>query len=114
VYLYTPPPDRHTNTNTYMYCWGSVVGIVIRVQGGWYGVRLHEGTRDFSRLKFIQAGSVATQPSILWAVGIEQSGHEVDHSHPMPRLRMSGAVSPLRLYAFMVWTDITFLYIWYI
>jgi len=35
------------------------------------------------------------------------------HLHPVPRLRMCGAIPPLKLYACTVCTRTTFLYLWH-
>ena len=39
--------------------------------------------------------------------GVQQPGHEVDHSHLVPRLRMCGAIPILLLPAFMAWRGTT-------
>jgi hypothetical protein len=73
--------------------------------------------RVFSSLKY---------PDWLWAhtssysmgtggslpPGVKQPGHDADYSHSLVlRLRMSGALLLLPLYAFMVCTGTTFLFI---
>jgi hypothetical protein len=39
--------------------------------------------------------------------GLKRLGCDVDHSYLAPRLRMSGSIPLLLLYAFMMWTGIT-------
>jgi hypothetical protein len=57
----------------------------------------------------VQTGSRPPHPPIKWvpealSLGVKRPGREVDHSPPMPRLRMCGATTPP--YAFMAWCSV--------
>jgi hypothetical protein len=65
-------------------------------------VRMPAGTRDFSLLQNVQIGSGAHPPSIQWVPelftrGGKRPGRDADNSrtYSVPRLRVSGAISPL-------------------
>ena len=84
--------------------WSSTVIIVTILQSGWSRVRILVGARDFSLLQKIQTGPEAKLNEYGCPfLGIKQPGHEVNHSfHAVPRLRMSGAVTLLPIYACLV------------
>jgi hypothetical protein len=49
-----------------------------------------------------------TQPPIQWVLGalpweVKQTGLGVNHSLPLPRLRVYGTISPIPQYVFMAW-----------
>jgi len=75
--------------------WSSTVSIVTTLQSGWSRLRILVGARDFSLLQNIQTGSEAKLNGYGCPfLGIKQPGHEVNRLlHPVPRLRMSGAVT---------------------
>lgn len=64
------------------------------------------GVRNFFVSKMSRLSSYAM------GTGLERPGCQVDHSHVVPTLRMSGAILLLSLYAFVVWRGTTvFLFI---
>jgi len=77
---------------------------VTTLQSGWSGLRILEGAGDFSLLQNIQTGPEAKLNGYGCPfLGIKQPGHEVNHSfHPVPRLRMSGAITLLPIHACIV------------
>ena len=54
-----------------------------------------------------------TQSPLQWVLGVQQPGREADHSHLVPRTRMSEPIPPLTPYAHMAckWSNIPFAFI---
>ena len=75
------------------------------------------GERDISLLQIIQTGSGAHLAFCSMGTGFlprgqsRRGGRLTTHIHLVPRLRMSGAVPLLPLYAFMAWTGKTLIYL---
>jgi hypothetical protein len=75
------------------------------------------GTNPGTRKRFFCTPQRLRGPPCLLAnwyrtcfLGVKRSGHDVEHHlNTAPRLRMSGAIPLLSLYAFMAWTMSTFL-----
>ena len=42
-----------------------------------------------------------TQSPLQWVLGVQQPVHEADHSHLVPRIRMSEPIPPLTPYTYM-------------
>jgi len=60
---------------------------------------------DFSLLHYIETGSAAVQSSCSMETRVPFQGMTwTTHKYQVPRLRMSGAIDLLSLYAFMAWT----------
>jgi len=77
---------------------------VTTLQSGWSGLRILEGARDFSLLYNIWTGFEAELNGYGCPfLGIKQPGHEVNSLlHPVPTLRMSGAITLLPIYTCIV------------
>ena len=94
-----------------------MVGVVTRLLAGRSGVRIPVGAGDFSVSQNLQTG--AGSHPVLYLMGAEvlsrrQSGGGVKlstHFHLEPRLRMSGVIPQLPLYAMMALIGTTLLYI---
>ena len=84
--------------------WSSTVNKVTTLQSGQCGLQILVGARDFSLLQNIQTGPGAKLNGYRCPfLGIKQPEHGVNHSfHPVPKLRMSGAILLLPTYAFML------------
>jgi hypothetical protein len=81
------------------------------VRAGWSGVRIPALAGNLSPHHRVQTGSGPTQPPTHWvpgalSLGVKPPGREADHSYPMPRSRMRGAIPPLPQNAFMVWCSV--------
>jgi hypothetical protein len=85
--------------------------IKITLWGGWSGVRILAGTRNFSPLQTIHTEyRVHTASHLMGKLGsFPGSGQSMrlTTNHPMMTLRMSGIISPIPLYAFMACTGTT-------
>ena len=92
---------------------GSVFDMAPMLWAERYVVRIAVGATDFSLLKNIQISSGAYLPSYAVGNGVlspRKSGRSVKLStrlRVLPRLRMSGVITLLPLYAFMAWTGKT-------
>jgi hypothetical protein len=64
------------------------------------------GIRNFFISKMSRLSSYAM------GTGLQGPGCQVDHSHVVPTLRMSGAITLLSLYAFVVWRGSTVFFIY--
>jgi hypothetical protein len=70
---------------------GSSVSIVTMVLAGRLGFDSREGQGYF----LCTTACWPVLGSIRWVLGVKRPGHEADHSHLAPRLRMRGAVPTL-------------------
>jgi hypothetical protein len=85
--------------------WKTRVGIATRLWAGLSGVHILAGC---SLLQNVQTVSGPKCPSIKWARGLRRRGLMLTtHFYLVPRLRMSGTTSTLRLHAFMAWGGCT-------
>ena len=104
---------RSIGQYTCFWSRGSVVGAVTRLLAGRSGVRIPVGAGDFSVSQNLQTGSASH--SALYLMGAEvlsrgKSGRGVKlstHFHLELRLRMSGVIPQLPLYAIMALTGRT-------
>ena len=83
----------------------SVVGVASRLRIGQHGVPIPVTARDFTFLRSSRPSVRATQPLIRWISGFFPRGKAAGATniHRVPRLRKSGAIPQLPLYAFMAW-----------
>jgi hypothetical protein len=79
----------------------NIFSTVIRLQAAWFGVQIPAGAKHLSLLH--------SPPSSYWMgttgyfPGVPQPGNETDTQlHLWPRFRISGVITPLPLYVFMV------------
>jgi hypothetical protein len=77
------------------------------------GVRIPAGDREFVFSKTVQIGCMTHPVSYSIAIGVLSRGYNgrdvmlTSHFHLVQRLRISGAIPLLPLYAFMAWTRTT-------
>ena len=99
---------------------GSVDGTAIMLQAGKSWVRIPVEGRDFAPLQTSRPALGFVPPPTEWKrrsyPGLKRSGREVNHGlcvklitqlHSLPRLRRSGVIPPIPIYALMAWTGKT-------
>jgi len=81
------------------------------------GFTISKGSKHFSLLKKFSVALGPTQAPMQWVRGFCPKRQMIrvvtfaTHPHLVLNLRMSGAIPLFRLYAFMAWTETTFVFL---
>jgi hypothetical protein len=99
-----------TRNSTLSQISHNMFSTVIRLQAAWFGVGIPAGAKHLSLLHSpptsFRMGTTGYFPSV------PQAANEADtHLHLVPWFRISGAITPLPLYAFMVCIGSTLLFL---